>query len=169
MQTILGGGGANSVVTGRMLKTRAELLFAINIWMKQFHQPELTVNDLIVRIADQQIEREPIPRAEYILERIVKNRRFDLPVDLWMNQWENMTLSEQYSSNDRISLPAHYTLAIRVLNVPWDSSLDRDGNQLKVDFTKVPIAYAFSEEKGVVKTKRKPNRKHVTDKRAQMP
>jgi hypothetical protein len=125
-----------------MFESPKQLLFAINVWMKHFNQPELTMQDLIVRIADQQMYRKAAPRAEYLLEHVVENKRFELPVDLWVDRWDDITLSEEYSFSKRLRLPAHYSLAIRVLNVPWGST-DSDGNHLKVDFTEVIISYAF--------------------------
>ncbi len=127
-----------------IFRTPKELLFGVNAWMKQFNLPELTKQELIVRLADQQVYSEAAPRAEYLLEHIVENKRFELPVELRVEHVDDITLSEQYSSRKRLRLPAHYTLAIQILNVPWNSSLDKYGQQMKVNFTNVIIAHAFA-------------------------
>lgn len=136
--------GASESKKEEIFRTPKELLLGINAWMKQFKQPELTRQELIVRLADQQVYSEAAPRAEYLLESIVENKKFELPVELRVEHQDDITLSEQYSSSKRLPLPSHYTLAIQVLNVPWNSSLDKYGQQMKVNFTNVIVAHAFS-------------------------
>jgi hypothetical protein len=135
-------GGANGVVAGRMFATRKQLLFAINIWMKQFHQTELTKDDLIVRVATRLNFGEADPRVEELLECLLKDTRLTLPVDLWAEEQDDVLLQKGYSSHRKVSLPSHYVLSIRILNAPWGSK-DRNGEALKITSWKIPIAYAL--------------------------
>ncbi len=59
---------------------------------------------------------------------------------------DSVTLSKEYSSSGQLPLPSHYILAIRIFNVP-PKSKDSDGNQLKVFFLDIPIAYALDTKK----------------------
>lgn len=128
-----------------IFRTPKELLLGINVWMRQFHLPELTRKELIVRLADQQFYSDAPPRAEYLLERIVENKEFELPVELFTEEHDDIALSEEYSFSKELRLPTHHILAIQVLNVPWNASLDQYGQQMKVVFTNIVIAHAYSK------------------------
>jgi hypothetical protein len=145
-------GGDNGVVAGRMFETREQLLFAINVWMKKYHQPLLTMNDLIVRVANRESIRDPDPQIEDVLECIINNSRFRVPIDLWMEPSDEIILSAQRSSKKRLSLPLHFTLTIRILSLPWGSE-DSMGNTLKITYQQIPIAYTFPEEERKNKTR----------------
>jgi len=139
-------GGTNGVEAGRMFETRKQLLFAINIWMKKYHQPELTMDNLIVRIASQENFLDPDPRLEELLEYVVNNKSFKRPIDLWTGWSNGIKLSEEHSSGERLRLPAHCTLAIRILNAPWGSK-DQNGISPKITYWEFPIAYALETKK----------------------
>jgi hypothetical protein len=104
------------------------------------------MDDLILRVAAQEDPSRPLPDVESILEHLVKNRHFEFPVDLCMEENRAIILSESYSRSVVLPLPAHSLLEIRVFNMPPDS-VDREGKRPKVFESKIPIAYALKSGK----------------------
>jgi len=100
------------------------------------------MDDLLVRSANRENFYEPDQLIEQFLKELVKNRRFQSPVDILMEESNYVALSEAYSSKKRLPLPTHYTLAIRIFTGPWGSE-DGAGNRYRIDIKEIPIAYAF--------------------------
>lgn len=100
------------------------------------------MDDLIVRIASWGYFEEHQTRLDELMRDVVRNERFKLPVEPWVERSSEIILSKQNAVNERLHLPAHYVLSIRLRNLPWGSK-DHEGISPKIVSWDFPIAYAF--------------------------
>lgn len=138
-------GGTNGAIAGKTFRTREELLRAVNVWMKQRGNPELTINDLVVRSAVEIASTDHGPLAEQFLEDLTKNRHFVMPVGLWVERNCWIPLNERYSPYRRLELPENDLLSIRLYSAPWRND-DSERNSKRVDTHDIPMAYVLKKK-----------------------
>ena len=84
---------AGNIVTNQKIKTREQLLAAVNTWLRKHHQPEWTLEELIGRTADQAytlfLSHLPVP-VDSFLENLIKGEPFTHDVQL-RTTWRNAT------------------------------------------------------------------------------
>jgi len=127
----------------RGFETGEQLLLAINAWMREHHLPALDYDEMTVRIAEQawvmHDDEEFGPRLGPFLKDLVKRKRFLHPVQLEQSFADDIPPSGDRSSRERLALPKHCILEIRVLASPW-IGWDPEGRPLKVSGWPILVA-----------------------------
>ena len=134
--------------------TPEELLTAINADRRKNLEGELTMNEIIVRVADEAFARRELgldtwPDVELFLECLVRNKPFVYPMRRFAETGDEM---EVYSTKEQLQLPRHTYSAIDIFDLPWDASTEK--HPLKIDWTRIILYYHFPREKPLAKTGR---------------
>lgn len=133
---------------GGKVRTPEQLIIAVNTWRRKARQPELTLNEIIARTADEIRFRHDLaekldPSAESFLTSLVSNRPFKLPTQLTSYGVDNIASSPHV---ERIRLSPHEAIYVEIAN--HQENDDMPGHpQFKIDWTRIILCYAFQDRR----------------------